>query len=233
MLSLKNKIYLLASLFYVLCCFSLFFNLNFDFIIYAEISFFIVLLKFKLYRDSTKVIFWVFFILSKLLFIFLAHYMETVLPTVLKLFGYIMLCVCGFSKLRHLNISRFEFLIYGLLIILNTYVVKAIIVLIEPYIVAQYMEELYFLLGLTLIVLGAFAVRYRLINDTRSKYFAFLVLFLTLSEIVNVISYYLSISSLRYFYYFFLLFGLTNSVLFSIVENKNDRAFKLIKARVI
>jgi hypothetical protein len=171
------------------------------------------------------------FILSGLFLVFSPGSTTSLTPVLLRLMGYLMLCVCGCSKQKHLKINGFEYLIYGLLIFLNTYVVRAVITFIEPFIVVKYMVTVYFVFGFILILLGAFAVRYCLVNDSRSKYFAFLVLFLTSSEIINVITIYLDLGFLRYFEYFFFLLGLSFGVLFSVVENRNDKVFKLIKSR--
>ncbi len=231
MLSIKNKVYLIASFFFIWSCYVLFSNYSLNVILLAEIAFFIVFLKHKTSTDWSVILFWSFFILSELLFTFSKDYINILLPTLLKLFGYLMLCVCGFSKQKALSVKRFDYLIYGLLIFLNTYVVRAIIDIIEPFITVKYLVELYFVLGLALIFLGAFAIRYRLIGDSKSKYFALGVLFLTLSEIIRVIAHNLNLLFLHYFQYFFFSFGLSFFVLFSIVENKNDSAFKLIKTR--
>jgi hypothetical protein len=141
-----------------------------------------------------------------------------------------MLCISGFTKQKSLGVKRFEGLIYGLLILLNTYVVSAIISIIKPFVVLEYLVELYFCLGLTLIVLGAIAVRYWLIGDSKSKFFAFIVLFLTCSEIINVIAIYLNYKFLHYLGVLFFVFGLAFCVMFSVLENKNDKVFKLVKS---
>ena len=233
MLSIKNRVYLITSIFFVLSSIILFLNYSLNIVLLVELVFFVFFFKYKIYSEWTITLFWVFFILSETLLVFSENPLETIMPTLFKLFGYVMLCLCGFFKQKPLRISYFESLIYALLIFLNTYVVRAIIVIIEPYIILEYLVELYFLVGCTLILLAAFAIRYRLINDSRSKYFALVVLFLTLAEVTSVIAHYLDLIALCYLGNFFFLSGLGFSVLFSVLENKNDKAFKLVKVRSV
>jgi len=228
-LSIKNKIYLITSFLFVSSCFSLFFNYDLNIILLAEIIFSLIFFKAKNYIEWPIIIFWLAFILSEFVLVF-SNGSDVLLSIVLKLCGYIMLCICGYTKQKPVGIKRFDLLVYSLLIFLNTYVVKAVISIIKPYIEIAYLEELYFCLGLTLIVLGAVAIRYRLMKDLRSKFFGFLVLFLTCSEIINVISFHLNLKFLRYFWMLFFLAGLACCVLFSVIKNKNEEAFKLVKS---
>jgi len=231
MLSIKNRVYLITSIFFVLSCITLFLSYSLNVVLVTELVLFVFVLKYKNYSEWSIMLFWLCFILSEIFLVFSENPLNTIWPTLFKLFGYVMLCLCGFFKQKTLRISYFEYLIYGLLIFLNTYVVRAIIAIIEPFIILEYLVNLYFLLGCALIIVAAFAIRYRLIKDSRSKYFALLVLFLTCAEVTSVIAHYLQLMALCYLEYFFFLFGLSFCALFSVLENKNDKAFKLVKVR--
>ncbi len=233
MLSIKNKVYLISSVTFLCSCVVLFFSYSLNVLLLAELILFAFFLRYKVYSEWPITFFWMFFIISECFVTFLENPLNSLWASLFKLFGYIMLCICGFFKQKPLRIKPFEYLIYGVLIFLNTYVVKAIISIVEPHIYLNYIVELYFVLGFTLILLAAFTVRYRLINDSRSKYFALFVAFFTFAEVTSVIAHHLGLFSLCYLEYLFFLLGLTYCVLYSVLENKNDKAFKLIKGRTV
>jgi len=231
MLAIKNKVYFITSLFFLLCCcFQIFSKL--DYVVtshlVAEITLFVVFLKYRKNRDSTVFLFWVSFILATVVVFFYKDCTYGPITTILKLFGYFMLLFYVYPKQKKIKNVGLDFVVYSIVFFINIYVVYEIIEMIMPYLNAAYMKVLFFIYGIALILLYIFAFRYRLLKHTTSKYFLLLSIFLLLAEVVGVGAHFLDYTFLYYFEYFFYLFGLCFAVR-AFMENSSETNLELIK----
>ena len=232
MLTLKSKVYLITSFFFILCCCFQFFNKLGGIVniyLFAEITLFIIFLKYKKSTSWFIILFWVFFILATIAVFFHQDFTYSAVTATLKLLGYFMLLFYVCPKQKRIKAKRLDILVYSLVFFMNIYVVYKIIQLITPFVSSEYMLPFFFAYSIVLIVLYMCAYRYRLLYDSRSKYFLLLAVFLLLSEVVGVLAHFLDYRFLYYFEYFFYLFGLCFAVRTFIDKNTNDGLHKLIK----
>ncbi|WP_147677917.1 hypothetical protein [Algibacter pacificus] len=150
-----------------------------------------------------------------------------------KLLGYIALVIYIFPKQKNIKFKRLDFLVYGLVFVVNIYVVYEVVKMISGFIPTPHMVVLYSFYGVVLISLYMLAFRYRLLYHSRSKDVLLLTTFLTAAEILGIIAFFLEYEFLYYFENFFFLFGLGFGVTAFIDENKKGRLHRLMKTRRI
>ncbi|GAA4230365.1 hypothetical protein GCM10022291_00310 [Postechiella marina] len=230
--NINNRVLLLTSVFFILCCGFQYFNIQdgiFSVNLFAEISFFIIFIKYKKIKAWSIFLFWLFFTLSGLAIFIYRDIAYSEITTSLKLLGYFMLLIYVFPKQKKNKISKSDFLIYTLIFIINLYVIYEVINMISDFVSAKHMITLFTIYGFVLIFLYMSAFRYRLLHNSRSKYFLLLASFLTVAEILGILGYFLEYTFMFYLEFFFYLFGLCCGVISFIDEDKGDSLHKLIK----
>ena len=231
-LNIKNIAYLVAAISFVLSCFYLFFgkiNSIYTINAIAETVFFIIFFKYRKTKEWTVLLFWLSFVLRAVTVSFNHNIVYGEIPTVFKIVGYFLLLIYIYSEQKNIKIKKIDFLVYGIIFIFNLYVVYEVVNMISTSIMAKHMIVLYSISGLVLILLFMSAFRYRLSSDTRSKYILLLATFLTLSELLGVIAYFIGYEYLYYFKNFFYFFGLSFGVIGFVNDNKKDSVHQLIK----
>ncbi|GAL61303.1 hypothetical protein [Algibacter lectus] len=232
MLTLKNKIYLVTSVFFILCCCCQYYHKLsgvFTINLLADIIFFTIFLKFKKIKERTIPLFWLFFILAATAIYFNNNIAYGPITTSLKLIGYVMLLIYVYPKQKKVKNNSMDICVYSLVFLINVYVVYKIVELVADLVEEQYMTVVFFVYGIVLILLSISAYRYRLLHDSRSRYFLFLIAFLITAEVFGIVGFFLDYTFMYYLEYFFFLFGLSFGVIAFIDENVSDSVHKLIK----
>lgn len=230
--NINKRVFLLTSVFFILCCCFQYLNIQdgiFSVNLLAEISYFIIFIKYKKIKARSIYLFWLFFTLSGLAIFIYKDIAYSEITTTLKLLGYFMLLIYVFPKQKKIKISKGDFLIYTLIFIINLYVIYEVVKMISDFVPAKHMIVLFTVYGLVLIFLYMSAFRYRLLHDSQSIYFLLLASFLTAAEILGILGYFLEYTFMLYLEFFFYLFGLYCGIISFICENKGDSLHKLIK----
>lgn len=233
MLNLKNIVYSIAAISFVLCCLCQVYdrmNSIYTVNVIAETVFFIIFFKYRKTKEWSVLLFWLSFLLAAVAIYFYNNIAYGEITTILKLLGYFMLFSYIYSEQKNVQIKRIDFLVYGVIFIINMYAVYEVVGMISTFITTKYMVVLYSFYGLVLILLFMSAFRYRLLYDSRSKYVLLLTTFLTAAELLGIIAYFMNYEYLYYLENFFYLFGLGYGVIGFISENEKDSVHQMIKS---
>jgi len=231
-LTLKNIVYLITAISFVLsCCCQFFDRMNsiYTVNIITETIFFIIFLKYRKTKEWTVLLFWLSFVLAAVAIFYNNDAAYGEITTVLKLLGYFMLFIYIYNKQKDLIVKRIDYLVYGAIFMFNIYAVYEVVGMISTFITEKHMVVLYSVYGLVLILLFMSAFRYRLLYDSRSKYVLLLTTFLTAAELLGIIAYFMGFEYLYYLENFFYLFGLSFGITGFITKNEKDSVHQMIK----
>lgn len=194
------------------------------------LSVLILLIYFLIYKGYKKKSLLIAFTLFVLSDFFILNYEITEynrLTFITTILGYIFISIHIFPKIKFIKTNNWLFFVFTGILIANTFMLKEIIGMIEVKLIDSIHELLFYVYGLTMIVMLLFVTnynfRYHSLQSTISMYF---VLGFVLSDVFAILAYYLGFEIFYFPDRIFYLLGISMLVWYSISDFGKEIVFE-------
>ncbi len=185
----------------------------------STILFFLFFILNKGYNKSLLLIAFALFLVSDICMLRYEELIFNRLTFLTTILAYSFIAIHIFPKIKLLKNNKWVFIIFSLVLIVNTLMLNELIHMVEFKLIDKTHEILFYVYGDAMIVMGLFAANYNFrYNSTQSTLCMYFVLGFILSDIFAVMAYYLNFEVFYFPDRIFYILGISVLVSYSVLE---------------
>lgn len=185
----------------------------------STILFFLFFILNKGYNKSLLLIAFALFLVSDISMLRYEELIYNRLTFITTILAYSFIAIHIFPKIKLLKNNKWVFIIFSLVLIVNTLMLNELIHMVEFKLIDKIHEILFYVYGVAMIVMGLFAANYNFrYNSTQSTLCMYFVLGFILSDIFAVMAYYLNFEVFYFPDRIFYILGISVLVSYSVLE---------------
>ena len=185
----------------------------------STILFFLFFILNKGYNKSLLLIAFALFLVSDICMLRYEELIFNRLTFLTTILAYSFIAIHIFPKIKLLKNNKWVFIIFSLVLIVNTLMLNELIHMVEFKLIDKTHEILFYVYGVAMIVMGLFAANYNFrYNSTQSTLCMYFVLGFILSDIFAVMAYYLNFEVFYFPDRIFYILGISVLVSYSVLE---------------